>query len=102
MGVLRILTDRGTEYCGKADEHDYHSTLPSTTLITQRLRRSIRKRMASAKGPTEPSNRSFMRLHLERKSIKLLRNFSLTWMLGSSTTMKSENTKGKCAMEELQ
>jgi transposase InsO family protein len=23
MGVLRILTDRGTEYCGKPDEHDY-------------------------------------------------------------------------------
>jgi len=23
MGILRILTDRGTEYCGKADSHDY-------------------------------------------------------------------------------
>lgn len=23
MGVLRILTDRGTEYCGKAERHDY-------------------------------------------------------------------------------
>lgn len=23
MGVLRILTDRGTEYCGKQDSHDY-------------------------------------------------------------------------------
>lgn len=23
MAVLRILTDRGTEYCGKADSHDY-------------------------------------------------------------------------------
>lgn len=23
MGLLRILTDRGTEYCGKADSHDY-------------------------------------------------------------------------------
>ena len=23
MGVLRILTDRGTEYCGKAESHDY-------------------------------------------------------------------------------
>ncbi len=23
MGVLRILTDRGTEFCGKADNHDY-------------------------------------------------------------------------------
>ncbi|MBP4047171.1 transposase family protein, partial [Chromobacterium violaceum] len=23
MGVLRILTDRGTEYCGKPESHDY-------------------------------------------------------------------------------
>lgn len=23
MGMLRILTDRGTEYCGKAETHDY-------------------------------------------------------------------------------
>ena len=23
MGILRMLTDRGTEFCGKADQHDY-------------------------------------------------------------------------------
>ena len=23
MGVIRILTDRGTEYCGKPENHDY-------------------------------------------------------------------------------
>lgn len=23
MGVIRVLTDRGTEFCGKADSHDY-------------------------------------------------------------------------------
>jgi len=23
MGILRMLTDRGTEYCGKAETHDY-------------------------------------------------------------------------------
>lgn len=23
MGLLRILTDRGTEYCGRPDRHDY-------------------------------------------------------------------------------
>ena len=23
MGLIRILTDRGTEYCGKAEQHDY-------------------------------------------------------------------------------
>ena len=23
MGILRMLTDRGTEYCGKVESHDY-------------------------------------------------------------------------------
>ncbi len=23
MGIIRILTDRGTEYCGKLENHDY-------------------------------------------------------------------------------
>jgi len=23
MGIIRMLTDRGTEYCGKVEEHDY-------------------------------------------------------------------------------
>jgi len=23
--LLRVLTDRGTEYCGRADTHDYHA-----------------------------------------------------------------------------
>jgi len=23
MGVIRVLTDRGTEFCGKAESHDY-------------------------------------------------------------------------------
>lgn len=23
MGILRMLTDRGTEYCGKVEQHDY-------------------------------------------------------------------------------
>jgi transposase InsO family protein len=27
MGVLRMLTDRGTEFCGKAEQHDYELLL---------------------------------------------------------------------------
>lgn len=38
MGVLRILTDRGTEYCGAADSHDYQFYLALTILTTRRPR----------------------------------------------------------------
>ena len=27
MGLLRVLTDRGTEYCGKVEQHDYQLSL---------------------------------------------------------------------------
>ena len=53
--LLRILTDRGTEYCGKADEHDYQLFLalcdidhtrtkaksPQTNGICERFHRTI-------------------------------------------------------------
>ena len=55
MPVLRILTDRGTEYCGKLDEHDYQLFLglsnidhtktkaksPQTNGICERFHRTI-------------------------------------------------------------
>ena len=55
MGMLRILTDRGTEYCGKANSHDYQLYLalndidhtrtktqsPQTNGICERFNRTI-------------------------------------------------------------
>jgi transposase InsO family protein len=55
MGMLRILTDRGTEYCGRADSHDYQLYLalndidhtrtktqsPQTNGICERFNRTI-------------------------------------------------------------
>lgn len=55
MGVLRILTDRGTEFCGKEDSHDYQLFLaihdidhtrtkarsPQTNGICERFHRTI-------------------------------------------------------------
>ena len=57
MGVLRVLTDRGTEYCGKPDEHDYQLYLaineidhtrtkaksPQTNGICERFHRTIKQ-----------------------------------------------------------
>lgn len=55
MGLLRILTDRGTEYCGKVEQHDYELYLglndiehtktkaysPQTNGICERFHRTI-------------------------------------------------------------
>jgi len=55
MGVIRILTDRGTEYCGKLETHDYQLYLaindiertktkvrhPQTNSICERFHKTI-------------------------------------------------------------
>lgn len=55
MGLLRVLTDRGTEYCGKVEQHDYQLFLavndiehtktkarhPQTNGICERFHKSI-------------------------------------------------------------
>lgn len=55
MGVIRIMTDRGTEYCGKAETHDYQLYLaindiehtktkvrhPQTNGICERFHRTV-------------------------------------------------------------
>lgn len=55
MGVIRVLTDRGTEYCGKAETHDYQLYLaindiehtktkvrhPQTNGICERFHRTV-------------------------------------------------------------
>jgi transposase InsO family protein len=55
MGILRMLTDRGTEYCGKVEQHDYELYLalneiehtktkarhPQTNGIVERFHRTI-------------------------------------------------------------
>lgn len=57
MGLLRILTDRGTEYCGKPERHDYQLFLavadvehtrtkaysPQTNGICERFHRTIKE-----------------------------------------------------------
>ena len=38
MGVLRVLTDRGTEFCGRADSHDYQLYLAINDIDHTRTR----------------------------------------------------------------
>ena len=38
MGILRILTDRGSEYCGRADQHDYQLFLATIDIDHSRTK----------------------------------------------------------------
>jgi transposase InsO family protein len=84
VSLLRILTDRGTEYCGKHDSHDYQLYLgindidhtktkvksPQTNGICERFHRTIlnefyqvafRKKIVSGYLPTSIQKAEFLR-----------------------------------------
>ena len=82
LKLMRMLTDRGTEYCGNRENHEYelylavedidHSKIkaksPQTNDICERFNRTVQK--------------SSMLSHSERKSIPLLNSYKQTLMRG--------------------
>lgn len=103
MGVIRILTDRGTEYCGKPEHHDYQLYLalneiehsktkanhPQTNGICERFHKTILQ--------------EFYQVAFRRKiyhSIEELQHDLDDWM--AHTTMGHVLTKERCAVGEPQ
>jgi hypothetical protein len=43
MGILRILTDRGTEFCGKVEQYDYELYLAVNAIEHTKTKPIIRK-----------------------------------------------------------
>jgi len=57
LPVLGILTDRGTEYCGKVEQHDYQLYLALNDVEHTKTKARHRRPTASASGSTRPSCR---------------------------------------------
>jgi len=62
--ILRTLTDRGTEYCGKRENHEYELYLALEDIEEQK--QSPLKQMGYASGSIRPSKMSSMRQRLEK------------------------------------
>ena len=58
LPMLRILTDRGTEYCGRADQHDYQLYLALNDIELQKPRYVHRKPTESVSAFTRRFYRS--------------------------------------------
>lgn len=86
IGLLRILTDRGTEYCGKVENHAYQLYL---AVEERRPRRTARRQTASVNGSIEPSRTSSTTSPSARSCIVRSRNCRPTWTLGSQNTTNS-------------
>jgi hypothetical protein len=50
LPVLRIPTDRGTEYCDKSEQHDYHLFWRLTISITPKPRSNHHRQTTSVNG----------------------------------------------------
>jgi hypothetical protein len=53
--VSRVLTDRGTEYCGNPQSHEYELYLAVENIDHTRPRLAARRQTVSASGSTGPS-----------------------------------------------
>ena len=82
LKLMRMLTDRGTEYCGNRENHEYELYLAVEDIDHSKIKRKARRQTASARDSTEPCRTSSMQSHLERKSIPLLSNCKQTSMRG--------------------
>ena len=99
LPVLRILTDRGTEFCGRADQHDYQLFMAIND-IEHTKTKVTRRRMVFASGSIRLSCRSFIRSRSARSCIARWRNYRRIWTNGWFITIMTGLIKGKSVVVE--
>lgn len=93
--LLRILTDRGTEYCGAREHNEYDFTWRWKISIIQKPRPSLLKQMVSVNDCSALCRMSSMQSLLEKKSILRLRSYKQISIIGFF-----ELTPANIALEE--
>lgn len=96
MGIIRILTDRGTEYCGKPESHDYQLYLALNDIEHTC---ATRRPTASANASTRPSRKSSIRLRSGARYTDQLKNCKLIWITGWRTTTTTAPIKARCVAD---
>lgn len=92
IALLRVLSDRGTEYCG-TEVHPTSCTSRSRTSSTRERRHGARRRTASASVFTRRSSTSSIASPCARRSTQASRSFKPTSTLGCRSTTSSDRIK---------
>ena len=100
LPMLRILTDRGTEYCGRPEQHDYQLYLAVNDIEHSKPKRSRRKPMAFANAFTAPSCRSSTRLRSARPCSTASINCTRNSTHGLNFTTLNARIRERCAAGE--
>lgn len=100
--MLRVLTDRGTEFCGKVEHHDYQLYLA----INDIEHTKTRARRPQTNGICERFHKTilqeFYQITFRKKLYDNLEELRRIWTYGSLLIIMSEPIKEKCAMGERQ
>lgn len=94
----RVLTDRGTEYCGAPERHEYELYLAWKTSITRERRPGIPRPTGSASGSTKPCSMNSIALRSGRRSIGRWRRGRPISMRGWRNTTSSARIKAAGVM----
>ena len=115
LPVLRILTDRGTEYCGCVDKHDFQLFLaindidhtktkvksPQPNGICERFHSlEDQKTVRGTVFPNKQFCRSFIRSRSAKSSTIASKHCKPIWMNGCIITITSARIRAKCVAAE--
>lgn len=100
LPLLRILTDRRTEYCGKAETHDYQLYLAINDIEHTKTKVRSPQTNGICERFQKRCFRSFTRSRSERKFTAILTLFSMILTSGLKNIIIDGLIRAKCAVVE--
>ena len=91
--LCRVLTDRGTEYCGNPERHEYELYLAVENMDHRERGPNGRRRTGSASGSTRRCSTSSIAWRSERRSTAASANSRRTSISGSPITIGTAHIK---------
>jgi hypothetical protein len=96
--ILRMLTDRGTEFNGRPENHEYELYLQLEAIDHSRQKCGIPNQMVFANDCTARCKTSFTLLLSVGSFTRIYQHFKPIWMSGSSIIMRSDLTVAVTAL----
>ena len=96
--LLRVLTDRGTEYCGQREHHEYELYLAVENVDHSRTKARHPQTNGICERSIAPSRKSFTPPRFARSSTPVWSNCRRTWTTGWPSTIGHVRTRANTAM----
>ncbi len=94
VALQRVLTDRGTEYCGAPERHEYELYLAVENIDHTRTKVKARRPMGSSNASIAPCSMNSIGWRFAARSMRASKSCSAILTAGLRNTMKSVPTRG--------